>query len=57
MAVDFFLTVENGKLQDKVDENIRLGERETALVRLCCPYSRPVVNYFVCFINTLLRPY
>ena len=45
----FFLTVEKRKLQDKVDEKIRLGERETALVRLCCPFSRADVNHFAFF--------
>lgn len=34
-------------LQDKEDENIRLAEREAALVRLDCPYSRDDVNHFV----------
>ena len=40
LLVSFFVAVaEKRRLKDKVEENIRLGEREAALVRLCCPYS------------------
>ena len=51
IVVDFFFVavVEKRNLQDKEDENIRLAEREAALVRLDCPYSRDDVNHFVCF--------
>ena len=37
-------------LQDKEDENIRLAEREAALVRLCCPCSGDGVDHFVSII-------